>query len=265
MEFLIDLLSQLPTRRYVNSLLIDLSLLPAMQLSPMLNDEHNSLLRELQSLLTHYTYFAIDDQTGIQFTQMEAFDRHCAVLGRLQKMAFKHFLEKLKVLALSNFGAIDKREELKALLEPLTDEELTKLASLLNLRTSYPDTVPIQIDRNFLMEIFLWTFERRKTFQEVAQDMNLVPTEDSLFDSQLARAEAYDGSHPLPLPKLNLQYLSVGDFLWRSLILYRSEAFYGIRKDIEVVLKRLRPESQKPGETNFPGFSKMALPSSKAS
>ncbi|ROT42795.1 intron-binding protein aquarius [Sodiomyces alkalinus F11] len=264
-EFLTDLLSQLPTRRYVNTLLTDLNVLPAMQLSPMLNDENNGLVRDLHSLFAHYVYFTIDDQTGVQFTQSEAFDKHCAVLGRLQKMAIKHFPEQLKVLALSNFGAIDKREELKTLLEPLTDEELMKLANLLHLRTSYPDTLPIRIDRNFLVEVFLWTFERRKTFQEVAREMNLAPTEDSLFASILTRAEAYDGSHPLALPKLNLQYLSVGDFLWRSLILYRSEAFYGIRKDIETVIKRLRPESKKPGETEFPGFSKMALPSSKVS
>jgi intron-binding protein aquarius len=90
--------------------------------------------------------------------------------------------------------------------------------------------------------------------------MGLTPTEETLFDESFQRADLYDGSHPLALPKLNLQYLSVGDFLWRALILYRREAFYGIRKDIDSALRKLRPESRKPGDINFAGSSKMALP-----
>lgn len=260
LEFLIDLQSQLPTRRYVNALLRDLHLLPAMSLSPMYNDEENGLLRDLHSLLSHYMYFAIDDQTGIQYTRSETYDRHCALLGRLQRIALKHFKEKLTILALSNYAAMDKREELRNLLEPLTDKELFELANLLDLRTTYPESLKIQVDRKFLLEVFLTTYERRKSFQEKAQNMTLVPTEESLFDTNFQRADAYDGSRPLALPKLNLQYLSLGDFLWRALILYRCESFYGIRRDVETALRRLRPESKRAGETHFGGFSKMAIP-----
>ncbi|KAK1595240.1 intron-binding protein aquarius [Colletotrichum navitas] len=264
-EFLTDLQSQLPTRRYVNTLLLDLHVLPAMRLSPMLNDEENTLLRDLNALLRHYTFFTIDDQTGAQLSRTEAYDRHCANLSRLQKTSLKHFKDKLTVLALSNYGSIDKRDELSGLLEPLTDEEVVKLATLLRLRTAYPESVGVRIDRKFLIETLLSTFERRKTFQEVARDMSLAPTEQSLFENNVMRTDDYDGSHPLALPKLNLQYLSVGDFLWRSLVLYRAEAFYGIRKDVESAIRRLRPESRRPGETAFQGFSKMALPTSKPS
>ncbi|KAM0274435.1 hypothetical protein ACHAQH_007843 [Verticillium albo-atrum] len=265
-EFLTDLLSQLPTRRYVNTLLADLHLLPAMRLSPMLNDGDNGLLRDLHALLGHYTYFTIDDQTGTQLSQTEAYEKHCVAIGRLQRVCMKHFQEKLLVLALSNVGSIDQREDLAALLEPLPRPELERLAGLLSLRTSYPAGLESVFDKdNFLVEILLSTYERRKTFQQTAQNLSLVPTENSLFESNLIRAEKYDGTHPLAMPKLNLQYLSVGDFLWRSLSLYRSEAFYGIRKDIESAIRRLRPETQKPGEVKFSGSSKMALPSSKIS
>ncbi|KAM5382643.1 hypothetical protein ACJZ2D_002433 [Fusarium nematophilum] len=262
-EFLSDLQSQLPTRRYVNSLIKDLHLISAMRLSPMFNDEENTLLRELHALLSHYTFFTIDDQTGVQHSSTEAYDKHCASLGKLQRIALKHFKEKLTVLALSNYGAIDQREELEALLEPLTDGELLELVSLLGLRTSYPDSLSIPIGRKFFLEVLLATFGRRKTFQQSARNMVLVPTEQTLFDNNFQQAENYDGSHPMALPKLNLQYLSVGDFLWRALILYRCESFYGVRKDIESALRRLRPESKRPGETNFAGFSKMAMPISK--
>ncbi|PTD04425.1 Intron-binding protein aquarius [Fusarium culmorum] len=262
-EFLTDLQSQLPTRRYVNALVQDLHIIPAARLSPMFNDEENTLLRDLQTLLSHFTFFDINDQTGAQYSIKEAYDKHCESLAKLQRTALKHFREKLTVLALSNYGAVDQRQELEALLQPLTDEELMELVSLLGFRTEYPDSLSLPADRKLLLEVVLSNFERRKTFQEAARHMSLAPTEETLFDSSFQQAESYDGSHPMALPKLNLQYLSVGDFLWRALVLYRCESFYGVRKDIETAIRRLRPESKRSDETNFAGFSKMAMPISK--
>ncbi|KAL7796252.1 P-loop containing nucleoside triphosphate hydrolase protein [Trichoderma afarasin] len=262
-EFISDLQSQLPTRRYVNALVQDLHLTPLMRLSPLYNDAGSALLRDLHALLSHYTFFAIDDQSGIQLTRTEAFDRHCTLLGKLQRIALKHFKDKLTILALSNYGSIDKREELISHLDPLTDDELLDLVNLLDLRSAYPESLNLAIDRKFLIEFLLTTFERKKTFQETARRISIVPTEDTLFDDNFQRADSYDGSHPLALPKLNLQYLSVGDFVWRALVLYRCESFYGIRKDIEAALRRLRPEVRRPGETHFAGFSKMAMPIAK--
>ena len=264
-EFISDLESQLPTRRYVNTLLQDLHILPIMKMAPMLNDEGNSLLRDMQALLTHYANFSIDDQTGVQLTSAEAYDRHCTSLGRLQRIALKHYKEKLTVLALSNYGGIDKPDELEGLLEVLTDDELKGLLDLLDMRTSYPDSLGLPIDRKFLMAILVSKFERKRHFREAARYMPLMPTERSLFDTGFQRADSYDGSRPLALPKLNLQYLSAGDFLWRAMILYRCESFYGIRKDVESAIRRLRPDSKQHGVTNFGGFSKMALPISKPS
>ncbi|KAI1335173.1 hypothetical protein F5Y15DRAFT_399182 [Xylariaceae sp. FL0016] len=264
-EFLSDLLSQLPTRRYVNTLLQDLHVLSALRLSPMFNDEESGLLRDQYALLTHYAHFPVDEQTGAQYSRTEAYDRHCTELGKLQRVALRHFREKLTVLALSNYASIDKRSELESLLEVLSDDELTRLATLLELRTEYPESVNVVIDRQLLLEAILSTFEKRKTFQETARDLSIVPTEDSLFEQSLLRTDSYDGSRPLALPKLKLQYLSVGDFLWRALILYRCESFYGIRKDISDAVRRLRPEIRRSGETGFAGSSKMALPIARPS
>ncbi|KAK3692136.1 hypothetical protein B0T22DRAFT_416329 [Podospora appendiculata] len=262
-EFLTDLESQLPTRRYANTLLKDLHVLPALTLSPIYNDEGNSLLRDLCALLSHYTYFSVDDQTGVQHTKTEAYDRHCASLAKLQRTALKYFKDKLAVLALSNYGSIDKRTELEGLLDPLTDDEIVELTRLLGLRITYPESTKLTVDRKFLVEVLLSTFERRKTFQETAHDLTVLPNEGSLFEAGLRRTDHYDGSHPLALPKLNLQYLSVGDFLWRALVLYRCESFYAIRQNIEDALTRLKPETKRSGETTFGGFSRMALPIAK--
>jgi intron-binding protein aquarius len=259
-EFLADLQSQLPTRRYVNTLLQDLHTLPAIRMSQAFNDEDNGLLRDLYALLKHFTYFSIDDHTGIQHTSTEAYERHCATLASLQRIAIKHFKEKLTILALSNYASVDKRSELEGHLATLTDAEVTELCILLGLRTSYPSETKVVADRQFLNEVLLSSHEKRKTFQETARDLSILPTELTLFETGLLRNDNYDGSQPLAIPKLNLQYLTVGDFLWRSFILHRCESFYEIRKHVEETVKRLRPRMDRAGQTYFDGFSKMALP-----
>jgi intron-binding protein aquarius len=264
-EFLADLQSQLPTRRYVNTLLQDLHTLPAIRMSQAFNDEDNGLLRDLYALLKHFTYFSIDDHTGIQHTSTEAYERHCATLASLQRIAIKHFKEKLTILALSNYASVDKRSELEGHLATLTDAEVTELCILLGLRTSYPSETKVVANRQFLIEVLLSSHEKRKTFQETARDLSILPTELTLFEPALLRNDNYDGSQPLAIPKLNLQYLTVGDFLWRSFILHRCESFYEIRKHVEETVKRLRPRMDRAGQTYFDGFSKMALPISRLS
>lgn len=225
----------------------------------MFNDEDNSLLRDLYALLKHYAYFSIDDHTGVQHSLTEAYERHCSTLATLQRTALKYFKSKLTILALSNYASIDRRAELESHLEALTDDELRQLCDALDFRTAYPQTTTVVADRKFLLEVMISAHEKRLTFQETARGLSVLPTETTLFEPMLLRNENYNGSRPLALPKLNLQYITVGDFLWRSFILHRCESFYEIRKDVEDTIKRLRPQIGRSGETTFEGFSKMAL------
>ncbi|KAI9715179.1 MAG: hypothetical protein M1812_006158 [Candelaria pacifica] len=260
-EFLTDLESQLPTRRYVNSLVVDLNLIPAIKLSPLFNDEENGLLRDLFNLLRHFLHFPIDDHSGAQYSRVQSYERHCSKLAALQRVALKHFKPKLMILALSNYASIDHRPDLEGHLLTLEDQELVELCALLGFRTAYPKTAHIVVDRSLVLEIIVGAYERRKTFQEVARELSVLPTEASLYEPTLLRNETYNGSRPLAIPKLNLQYLTVGDFLWRSFVLHRCESFFEIRKDMEEVVKRVHPRSVQPdGSTVFEGFSKMTLP-----
>lgn len=261
-EFLTDLQGQLPTRRYVGALLRDLNLLPAIKLSPMYTDENNGLFRDLFNLLRHFTHFPIDDQTGKQKTAVEHHQEHCAALAKLQRTAMKHFNSKLTILALSNYGSLNQRSDLENHLEALTVSELIQLCSLLGFRTEYPKSSFLVQDRTFFIEILISVYERRTTFQDSVREMPVLPTERILYESTFLRNESYNGSRPLAIPKLNLQYLTMGDFLWRSFILYRCESFYEIRKDMEDVIKRLQPKVAGTS-TRFNGFSRMALPISK--
>ena len=264
LEFLTDLESQLPTRRYVNTLIQDLNLLALVRISPMFNVQANGLLRDLFVLIRHFVHFPIDDNTGTQYSRAQTNERHYERLARLQRTALKHFKSKLTILALSNYGAIDQRQELQAHFVPLKESELEELCTLLGFRTAYPPAVGVQLNRELLMEILITAHERRKPFQETVRNLTTKPTEIELYDPSLMRNETYNGAHSLAIPKINLQYLSVGDFLWRSFVLYRCEQFFEIRRYLEDVIKRLQPEgTSSDGDVRFSGFSKMALPITK--
>ncbi|RPB23775.1 P-loop containing nucleoside triphosphate hydrolase protein [Terfezia boudieri ATCC MYA-4762] len=259
-ELMIDLLSQLPTRRYVNFLLQDLHLTTTVKLSPIYSDPANGLLRDLHSLLHRFMTFSIDDHTAVPLNHEDWHQVHCAVLARLQRVSFKHFKDKLTILALSNYGTIGQREELSTHLGLLEVDELKELCKHLDLRVAYPKGISIPLNAEFYMEVLLSVHEKKKNYQEEAAELTILPNENNLFDESLLRHENYDGSKPLGLPKLGLQYLTVGDFLWRSFILYRCETFFSIRKDLEESLKRLQAKLIYPSlQTSFGGFSKMAL------
>ncbi|KAE8832277.1 hypothetical protein PTNB85_06669 [Pyrenophora teres f. teres] len=259
MELLVDLQSQLPTRRYVNTLLQDLNMLPAIRLSPMYTDEDNGLFRDMFDLLSHFTNFPIEDQTGRQLSKLEYDQQHYDILAKLQRTGYAAFQDKLQLMALANYSSIGNREELDGHLRTLSDSELVELCSLMGLRTEYPNTTYLVRDRAFYMETLITLVEQRPTFKDNVRDMPVLPTEKVLYETTFLRNESYDGSRPLAIPKLNLQYLTMGDFLWRSFILYRAESFYGIRKDMEDVIKRVKPKG-KGANTKFNGVSKMSLP-----
>ena len=264
LEFLTDLESQMPTRRYVNTLLKDLNILAVIRLSPMFSNNASVYFRDMFALLSHFVSFSIDDNTGGQISRTQYYERQYEDLARLQRIALKHFKTKLTILALSNYASMNDRQELENNLSVLTDSELVEMCSLLGLRSSYPSAAKVVASRELLLEALVSAHERQKHFQETVKDLSTLPTEASLYEPALLRNETYDGSRSLAIPKLNLQYLSVGDFLWRTFILYRCESFYEIRTDMEEIIKRLQPRKAERGVgTCFDGFSKMAIPITK--
>lgn len=177
LEFLTNLESQLPTRRYLNTLLRDLNLVAIVKLSPVFNTEENALLRDLFVLFRHFVDFPIDDQSGIQLTPEKSYGAHCERLAQLQRTSLKHMKDKLTILALSNYGSIETRSELKVHLGQLTESELANLCTALNFRTTYPLSMKLAVNRELLLEMLLTRYEKRKVFQVILSDLNILPTE----------------------------------------------------------------------------------------
>ncbi|KAF2863704.1 P-loop containing nucleoside triphosphate hydrolase protein [Piedraia hortae CBS 480.64] len=257
LELLCDLQSNLPTRRFFNSLMQDLNLLPAAKLSPMYRDKDAARLRDMFSLLQHYTYFPLDDLTGKQLSRVEYEEVYNAKIARLQLSAYKLQPEKLKLLVTANYGSLGKRDELLGHLQELNDAELVELCSAVDLRTEYEEFHIV--NRAFLEEVLASFVESRPYCSDVLSKMNVFPTESELNSDLMQWVEDYDGTQALPLPKLNLQFLSLGDFLWRSFMLYRGETFYSIARHLRDTVEKIKPRLRD-GLTVFSGSSPMALP-----
>jgi intron-binding protein aquarius len=183
-ELLIDLQSQLPTRKYTNALIVDLHVLVSIHLSPIYKETKNQLFRDLVGQLNHYVHFAVNSYTSDPMSDDEMHQLHCGDLANLQRIAIQHFKDKLTVLALSNYASIDKRPDLIESLTSLTDDEVTNLCGLLLLRTSYPEGTKVPVDTTFLIEVLVETFQRRESFVEEARNLTIFPNEVySLFNS----------------------------------------------------------------------------------
>ncbi|EWC44192.1 hypothetical protein DRE_06937 [Drechslerella stenobrocha 248] len=259
-EFLTDLLSQLPTRRYVHSLLEDLQILPCIRLSPLFALHRNRLFRDLVGLFEHFYYFQDGEEHSPDHHSIVPDLRHRNEIARLQKESLHVSKKKLMILGLANYASVSQRDDLTSHLSLLDDTELGQLAHRLGLRQSYPDGVPCPVDRKFTLCSIVETFIQRPTATDIVKSSHLLPTEGTLFDKMIApdKFDKYYGSRPLAIPKLNLQYLSSTDFLWRMFSLCRAELFFEIQRDIQETIRKLKP-SQHNGTVTFGGASKMAV------
>lgn len=89
-------------------------------------------------------------------------------------------------------------------------------------------------DTDFLLDVVVTSYQRRASQRAAINAMPLYPTEGLLWDTTQIPTAAYTGERPLALPKLNLQFLSPSDYLLRNFHLFRLEAAYEVREDIEV-------------------------------
>ncbi|RAL47940.1 hypothetical protein DM860_015727 [Cuscuta australis] len=257
MEFLIDLLSQLPTRRYVRALVADLAVVAKCHLSALYKHEKGKLFGQLVDLLQFYETFAIDDHSGTQMTDDEVLLAHYHRFESFQLLAFKR-VPKLRELALANIGAINKRADLSKKLSVLCPEELRDLVCHKLKLISKDDPWSERVD--FLIEVMVSFFERQQSQKEAINALPLYPNEQIMWDESLVPSINYTGEGCLALPKLNLQFLTLHDYLLRNFNLFRLESTYEIREDIQEAIPHLLAYINNEGETAFRGWSRMAVP-----
>uniref|UniRef100_A0A182NDY0 RNA helicase aquarius n=1 Tax=Anopheles dirus TaxID=7168 RepID=A0A182NDY0_9DIPT len=212
-------------------------------------------------MLKFYARFEINDETGDPLTDHDMTQLHYAKIKSLQKAAFAKF-PNLRLFALSNVANVDTRESLEKHFGALDCTSLRQIACYLNL---VPDELqpPFEwhrVDEAFLRELLISRHERRVSQLESLNEMPLYPTEDIIWNENVVPTEFYSGEGCLALPKLNLQFLTLHDYLLRNFNLFRLESTYEIRQDIEDAVSRMLPWKSEDGDVVFGGWARMALP-----
>ncbi|XP_076342913.1 LOW QUALITY PROTEIN: RNA helicase aquarius [Tachypleus tridentatus] len=259
LELMIDLEALMPTRRFFNTVMDDCHLVVKSKLSNLVQREEGRLFSQLLEMLKFYSRFEINDQTGEALTDHDMMQNHYDLITALQKAAFKNFPELVR-FSLSTVASVDTRNSLKKHFEPLESEKLHEIAAFLKLLPTLTPEKQNKADKDFLLELLISRHERRSSQLEALNEMPLYPTESIIWDENIVPSEYFSGEGCLALPKLNLQFLTLHDYLLRNFHLFRLESTYEIRQDIEDSISRLNPWKSEDGSTIFGGWARMAQP-----
>ena len=112
LELIIDLLSQLPTRRFFHAVVLDQHVIESAELSAFALSGSPAAKRfnQLLAMAKFYETYEIDDHTGTALTDAEVKAARCEQLIALQRAAFA--MDGLQDFALSNLSAIDSAASL---------------------------------------------------------------------------------------------------------------------------------------------------------
>ena len=257
LELMIDLESQLPTRRFFNTILVNSNLLIKCEISKFSKRTEGKLFSQLLHILNIFVQFEINDNSGQPLTDLDMMKSHYNQVEALQLLAFQQYPEQLRELCFFSVASVDTRQKLTHYLEQLDNNELVNLCKLLHL---LPKEDQLITDRKYLTEIVVWKYQKRPSQLEAINRMPLYPTEEVIWNDNVVPSEYYSGEACLALPKLNLQFLTLHDYLLRNFDLFRLESTYEIRQDIEDVVTRLRPWEAEEGNILFNGWARMAQP-----
>ncbi|XP_013382213.1 intron-binding protein aquarius-like isoform X1 [Lingula anatina] len=260
LELLIGLESLLPTRRFFNVLLDDHHFIVRCTLAKLGKREEGKLFSQLLDMLKFYTDFQINDYTGEALTDLEMTNNHYNKFLDLQRAAFKYYPEDLRKFAVSNVGSVDTRETLLKHFGELSNLDLQMIASYLNLVEPPEENKGNAYNSEFLLEILVSRNMRRQSQLEALNDMPLYPTEEVIWDENVVPTAYFSGEGCLALPKLNLQFLTLHDYLLRNFHLFRLESTYEIRQDVEESVSKMQPWKAEDGTTLFNGWARMAQP-----
>eukprot|EP00931_Biecheleriopsis_adriatica_P007527 TRINITY_DN1087_c1_g1_i1.p1 TRINITY_DN1087_c1_g1~~TRINITY_DN1087_c1_g1_i1.p1 ORF type:complete len:1622 (+),score=458.96 TRINITY_DN1087_c1_g1_i1:58-4923(+) len=302
LELMIDLLDQLPTRRFFRPLLVDKHIVVRCRGSKVAQLPQARLINQLLGILRYYENFEIDDTTGKPLTRREVTDLHYERLQLLQRVCFQEFPDHtgLKQLCLANVANLDTRDALMQHFQPLALDvlkvlcakvcylDVSKDPTLAAMEQKVKDAIEAQEKAEaekeaaeppkkkkkkkkvkteeekrlceLLIEILVNRLERPVMQQDDVLKMPLYPTEELIWDPNLVPEEHYSGDYSLALPKLNLQFLTIHDYLLRNFNLFRLESTHEIRDDLQDQIPRMKASIDEEGQTHFSGSARMALP-----
>jgi hypothetical protein len=165
-EFVVDLLSQLPTRRFVRPVLEDRYFVQRCLAAPLLGTPEGALLRKLVDAAHFFQRFEIADQTGVALSEAEVTARHYARMYHLQRMAHKYFKAPLKKFYLASIGSVSSKDELLKHFAVLSLPQLRQLFARLKMPMpplhGLPDTSDHAV-KAFMLDCVASEYELQKS------------------------------------------------------------------------------------------------------
>lgn len=278
LAFVTDLVSQLPTRRFLYVVLRRLHFLTRVRTAPLVahclewrSQLEIAALKKQLALLAATMQFAIDAHAGTSLSAREQREAVSKRIQALQQVVFQDYRNTpLEDLAVVPVSAIADRVSFTGLLAPLVAAEraqVNTLAVQLGVVADADEASSVSNDELVSYLVDEYAVER---FEQWA-DAPVYPTEldiwsDILGDTESSRVYGADDTKVLPiLPfrKLSLQFLNVADYLQRTHELSRLEAASALRPVLESSIKELdavRSLTSATAETRFRGFSRVATP-----
>ncbi|GBE61274.1 Intron-binding aquarius [Babesia ovata] len=292
MEFVIDLLSQLNTRRIVKPLCDAKLILVRCRQTPLHEHLEGSLFKSMLRILNFYMKFYIDEELGTPLAYDKVMEQYYHRFEAFQRVCFTKFGsdEVLKGVHLLSAFEVHQKGGLTELLSQCKSSVLGRLVLELGLfavedndmeaprlmRPAAVNLTPIKEKgkkavKQFLIGVINAHLERQVDSVAFLNSLPLYPTEELLWSSsELPNPHAYIRMSSLALNKLNLQYLTVFDFLYRNFSLYRLESASHIKYDLEEAIDSCCPRAhlgrggpkmgqQELTETRFEGSHPMAI------
>jgi intron-binding protein aquarius len=267
LEFMLTLLSQLSTRRHFIVLFQDHLVMPLCIRSGFLRkyNEQNTLACQLMKLLSAYASFGVDDITGLQQSAEEVAQIRNERIVEMQKLAFMNMRSELELFVFASASTLKDAKSIRGTFEKCSDDVIVRFCDLLKIRTLDVATGTLY-PREFLIEFIVWNLKTHETQFDWINSEPLYPDEVMIFDDtrvpSLALQKPYKSA---PILKLTAQYLTIGDYLLRNFVMYKSEYAYALRKDIQEAVLRLSPSFNLDGtsqldRTLFRGWSRNAIP-----
>ncbi|OWZ19043.1 hypothetical protein PHMEG_0006768 [Phytophthora megakarya] len=300
LTLLIDLLSQLPTRRFLLTVLRRRHVRTALRNSVLVQhalqsqsaNDRQALSKQL-AMLDACMRFPIDAHTGTSYSPREHREQRSRHIQTLQQRVFQSYRNsRVEELAIAPCGHIADPSSFTEMLNAIVGADRTQLESL-------AITVGVLADQDEadttsdaeLVEVFKEEYSVGSSNEHgaIVSNVPVYPTEldiwNELVDCKDGSGTPSDGNELeavnnatkdifsaddanlfplLPVRKLGLQFLNLADYLQRNYELFRMEAAKDIRGDLEVAIKHVDAvralRSYSDNDTIFRGFSRAAVP-----
>lgn len=235
LEFVIDLESQLPLRRFFHAILDYTNFIVRCQLSRLArhNSSDGHLFDQLISLLELYFRYEIDLMTGDPLDVNEISRRHEEKVLALQKLFWTKY-EHLKEFAIKPIRGVDNPSALYRVITSFSDKsELYEFLQTIGLVDEESLNDEDKDNASLMSAILMGHYRRYESQLKKINSIPLFPNESVIWDTNLVPDQFYNYEYPLALPKLNLQFLTLSDYLLRNFMLFKNESTYEIRQDLE--------------------------------